>query len=83
MVSPLWQQWLSNLFGKGGCAVRKSCRVPGGLAVGTPHFHCHDPGSTPGWGTGVPQAAGAAEREKRREENPVHIHVYNNVERYN
>ena len=62
--------------GEDGCAMRKSCRVPGGLVVRIPHFHCHDLGSTPGWGTEVPQAAGAAEREKKeRRKSCAHTHI--------
>ena len=29
---------------------------PGGLVVRIPGFHCHGPGSVPGWGTEIPQA---------------------------
>ena len=29
---------------------------PGGLMVRIPGFHCHGPGSVPGWGTEIPCA---------------------------
>ena len=35
---------------------RQSWELHGGLAVRAQSFHCHGPGSIPGWGTKMPQA---------------------------
>ena len=35
--------------------------------VRTPGFHCHGPGSIPGWGTEIPQAMSMAKKKKERE----------------
>lgn len=32
-------------------------RLPGDSAIRTPHFHCHDAGSIPDWGTKIPHAS--------------------------
>ena len=39
---------------------------PGGLVVRIQHFHCHGPGSIPGRGTEIPQAACSAQPKKKK-----------------
>ena len=38
---------------------------PGGIVVRIPGFHCHGPGSVPGWGTGDPASYVAQPKKKR------------------
>ena len=38
--------------------------LPGGPGVKTPHFKCRDGGSTPCWGTKIPQASGTVQKKK-------------------
>ena len=40
---------------------------PGGLVVRTRRFHCGGPGSTPGWGTKIPQAAQCGQKKKNKQ----------------
>ena len=41
---------------------------PGGPGVRTWHFHCCGPGSTPCWGTKIPQAA---RHSKKQQQNQI------------
>ena len=44
---------------------RLDWEFPGCPVVWTQNFHCHDPGSIPGWGTKAPQTVGCGQKEKR------------------
>ena len=48
---------------------------PGGPVVRTWRFYCGDPGSIPGWGTKMPQAAWCSLKKKRKKllENKINI----------
>ena len=39
---------------------------PGGPVLRTPHFHCQGPGSIPGQGTKIPQAAQHDQKRKKK-----------------
>ena len=42
-----------------------SWEFPGDLVVRIPGFHCHDPGSIPGWGTEILQAVRCSQKKKK------------------
>ena len=44
---------------------RKVWEFPGSLVVRILGFHCLGPGSTPGWGTEIPQATWCSQKERK------------------
>ena len=46
--------------------IRKGQDFPGGRVVRTLCFHCRGPGSVPGWGTKILEAAQPKKKEKKR-----------------
>ena len=46
------------------CSINVYWEFPGSPVVRTRHFHCWGPGSIPGWGTKIPQAAQSGQKKK-------------------